>query len=395
MKILFVSNLFPDTAAPGRGLDNARLLRQLALDHELRVLAIRPKWPGRSCQDLQPLPEDRILRPRYVSVRYVPRVGSRVNPWLYARALAPELDALTRDWQPDIWLGAWLFPDGCALARLAAQRHVPLALIAQGSDVHQYLKIPTRRRAIVSACSSAAVTITRSRDLAQRLIKAGVDAARVQPIYNGVDTDLYTPGNQADAKKSWGYASTTELILFVGNLLPVKDPLLLLHAFSRIAIHRPQARLLLLGEGPLRQKIATEIQRLRLTDHVRLGGAQPPEQVALAMQAADSLVMASHNEGVPNVILEAMACGLPVAAPRVGGLPEVVTEIGGVLAESRTANDLTLAMEQILDNPPDRERLRQQAITRFSWESARTTYSQTLATAAGITNHQRSVTLSN
>ena len=156
MKLLFVSNLFPDATDPVRGLDNACLLRYLRPHCEsVRAVALRPtlslKRLGDPSRYWHPREEDAWLSPIYVPVSYVPKFGSRWNHRLMARALSARLEALRREGAFDVILGSWLYPDGCALARLAPRLRFPFVLICQGSDAHQYLDMPVRRRLIVEA----------------------------------------------------------------------------------------------------------------------------------------------------------------------------------------------------------------------------------------------------
>ncbi|MBI3877052.1 MAG: hypothetical protein HY300_14035, partial [Verrucomicrobia bacterium] len=147
VKILFVSNLFPDAADPVRGQINATLLHQLARHCEVRVIAPRPALPFTTDWRMKhaPRPADARFEPVYPVVPYVPKIGSRVNPALFARAIRDALHAVRERFTYDAILCSWLYPDGCAVARLAPELHVPFVLVAQGTDAHSYLKWPVRR----------------------------------------------------------------------------------------------------------------------------------------------------------------------------------------------------------------------------------------------------------
>jgi glycosyltransferase involved in cell wall biosynthesis len=89
-----------------------------------------------------------------------------------------------------------------------------------------------------------------------------------------------------------------------------------------------------------------------LADRVVFAGRRRPEEVARWLQAADAFVLASHNEGLPNVVLEAMACGLPVVATDVGGTGEAVLEgVSGLLVPPRDVGSLAEAMTRISEDP--------------------------------------------
>lgn len=373
MRILFISNLFPDVANPVHGQVNATLLRHLSRHCETRVLALRPTLPGLAgkVRRLRPCEADAALQPEFVPVWYLPKLGSRLNHRLLARGVAPVLRRVRRGFAYDAILCAWIYPDVCGVARAAARTRVPVVGIAQGTDVHRYLELPVRRRVIVETLRRLPATITRSRDLARRLGDAGVPAERLHPIHNGVDTQLFHPGEAIAARRQSGLPLGGRHVLYVGNLLPVKNPGLLLHAFAEL---KDAARLVLVGEGPLRESLQNAAEALGIGERVVWKGRQNPEQVATLMRAADVLCLPSDNEGVPNVALEAMASGRPVVGTRVGGVPEVVdAEFLGTLVERGDQAGLVRALASWLNRVPDAARIRGHA-EKFSWESAAQSY---------------------
>ncbi len=154
MNVLFISNLFPDAAQPNRGISNARMAHRLIQNCRVRVIAPRPKFPGGFSRQPAAVAraEDAVFLPQFPAVPYVPRVGSRFNHHLMAWKLREVLKRTHADFPFDVIFCAWLYPDGCALAQLAREFKVPLVLGALGSDVHQYLAHPVRRRAVLESC---------------------------------------------------------------------------------------------------------------------------------------------------------------------------------------------------------------------------------------------------
>jgi len=335
MKLLFVSNLFPDRDEPVRGLDNATLLQELHGQHgyEIRVIALRPTLlpspAGHRLRHLPCRPMDEVLRPFFLPTGYVPRFGSRWNDHLLARALRPSFVKTIEEFKPDLVLASWLFPDGCAVATLCEEAGLPLVLITQGSDTHQYLADPIRRRKIVTAIDASASVICRSGDLAKRLEAAGIAPEKLRVIYNGVDPAIFFPRDRSEARGALGLKEEASSLLFVGNLLPVKDPLFLLRAHAGLNIARteaglPPVRLRVIGEGPLEGAMRNEARILGTSVDVEFLGRRNSNEVALWMNASDVLCLASINEGFPNVLLEAMACGLPIVSTDVGGIREKI-----------------------------------------------------------------------
>lgn len=383
MKLLFCSNLFPDAAEPWRGLDNGTLLGHLARrQHEIRVLAVRPSLPWNS-KKWKAQAEHERFAPRYVAVPYIPKVGSRWNHQLMARALRGPLQELRKEFPFDAVLGSWLYPDCCALAEWCKEARVPLVAIAQGTDVHQYLRMPVRKEIILDKLRSVAGVITRSGELARLLTTAGFPQHLTHPVYNGIHFETFKPGNRAKARSELCLQQESKIILFVGNFYDVKNPLQLVEAHARIFQEKEfgDCRLVMVGGGPLQAK-ARRLARARGTRYqISFVGRQDPASVAMYMQAADVLAVPSWNEGVPNVILEAFACGLPVVASRVGGIPEVHThDFLGRLYRAGEVAELTEALRETLRAEPERERIREHA-GQFSWDRTVDGYERVLREA--------------
>jgi teichuronic acid biosynthesis glycosyltransferase TuaC len=356
MKLLFISNLFPDAQEPRRGIHNARLVRRLAQHCDLRVIAPRPrliftgKGPAR-----RPCSEDAEFAHAFPPVRYVPKIGGFINHKLFACDLRKAAEPIIAEFAPDLILCAWLYPDGCAAADLARAHDVPLVLIAQGSDVHQYLGMAGRSEPILAACGQAALTMTRGRNLAETLQAAGIPETQVATVYNGVDLETFrpaTPDESPPPRPPGDYH-----ILYVGNLYAIKNPNLLVAAHAKLD---NRFALTIVGDGPLRGQDS---------ERVRYVGSQPPEVVAAYLRHADILCVPSNNEGVPNVIREAFASGTPVIATRVGGIPEVLENDSlGRLVPPRDPVAMAKAIAEFADLPVDRAAIRTHA-ERFSWEA--------------------------
>lgn len=372
-RLLFISNLFPDSREPYRGLDNATILHALAAEGwSVQVLALRPSLPfvGRKAE---PRAVDTNISPRFVRVPYVPQFGSRVNHRLYAGALKPHLAAMRSTF--DVALTSWIYPDSCAVARVA---DFPFVSIAQGSDVHQYLKDAVRKKIIVSHMPKAAAIITRSADLARQLAEAGLEAAKIHPVYNGIDLANFRPpeaGEKEALKAEFGLPKDAPLILFVGNFLPVKNPEFVIEGHRTLRRMIPQAWLALIGGGPLEKEM-----RAQSGQNTKFVGRKDATEVARWMRAADCLVLPSVNEGVPNVILESFASGLPVVASRVGGIPEVLNNSYGRLI-TPGSTQLADAVLEVFAAKLDPSNIAAHGRT-FTWEKTTARYSELLLRAA-------------
>jgi len=148
-------------------------------------------------------------------------------------------------------------------------------------------------------------------------------------------------------------AAAEPLILFVGRLEAQKNPALVIDAFAAHRATAGRGRLLLVGDGTLREDARRQVEASGLTDVVRLIGAQQPHNVARLMRAADALLLASLFEGMPITVLEALGSGLPVVSTAVGEVPRVVTSgVSGWLASDQSAKELARGLAWVIEQEP-------------------------------------------
>lgn len=193
----------------------------------------------------------------------------------------------------------------------------------------------------------------------------------------GVDHGVFFPGDRAAARAELGLTQEGPLVLFVGRIQPLKAPDVALAAFARLALRLPDSRLLVIG-GPSGLEGRDEMDFLRaavdgpgLAERVALRPPMPHHSLAAAYRAADVLIVPSRSESFGLVAAEAQACGTPVVASSVGGLPHVVADgESGLLVEGWDPEDYAIALEHILGDPSLAARLSAGAVAnaeQFSW----------------------------
>jgi glycosyltransferase involved in cell wall biosynthesis len=191
----------------------------------------------------------------------------------------------------------------------------------------------------------------------------GLPSSRLTVVPNGVDTDFFQPGKN-------GRNDSRTVLLSVARLVPDKDHDTMLAAFGRLAGTHPGAELWLVGNGPRRETLEQKVRDLDLTGRVKF--LPVAKDIRHLYRQADVFVLSSVAEALPNVILEAMAAGLPVVATRVGGLPEaVVPGETGLLVSPRDVDGLAEALKSLLDDPETRRSLgqkgRERVLDQFSF----------------------------
>jgi glycosyltransferase involved in cell wall biosynthesis len=199
---------------------------------------------------------------------------------------------------------------------------------------------------------------------------AKLPAAKVSVIPNAVDFDHFA--NAVAISRSELRLSSAPLILFVGRLDPQKAPFVLLEAFARLKQRHPDWQLLFVGEGPLRAEMEAWIAQQQLNQNVRLAGWRA--DIPSCLKTADVLVLPSLWEGMPNIVLESMAAGLPVVVSRVEGTDELIRDgETGVLVMPGSVAEVEQRIEMVLTDRELSSRLRataQQSVkSKFTMDS--------------------------
>lgn len=370
LRVLTLSTLYPDRLRPAFGRFVARQTQALAAQPNVAVRVVAPiglpvaplrRSRHRLGADL-PLAEtiDGLVveRPRFTTW---PGPAGRGNGRRLARALIPVVARLHRDFPFDVIDAEFFWPDGPAAVALGAHFGVPVSVKARGSDIHYWSGLPAIRRRIVAAAAGADGILAVSAALAERMAAIGIDRERITVHYTGVDSELFHPVDRAATRAALGLSGP--LFVTVGTLNRNKGQHLAIDAIAAM----PDATLLLVGDGPERERLAAQAAERGVTDRVRLAGQWSIAQVARLIAAADALVQPSAHEGLANVWIEALACGTPVIASDAGGIAEVLDRpaYGRIVARDPAA--MAAAMAAILDDPPDPHEIRA-AAARFSWD---------------------------
>lgn len=199
-----------------------------------------------------------------------------------------------------------------------------------------------------------------SDDLRQRCLESGVPPDRCLLIENAIDTDEFRRRHPAaQAKRELGLQCDRVVIGAVGRLSPEKGFDVLLHALARLLARGADVELLLVGEGEQRGPLQALADSLGCGDRIHLAGFQGDPRCFY--EAMDLFVLSSLREGLPNVVLEAMAMEVPLVATRIAGVPRVIEDgQNGLLVEPGSAEELAAATLRLIEDESLRERLRQQ-----------------------------------
>jgi glycosyltransferase involved in cell wall biosynthesis len=362
VRVLVITKIFPNAAEPTSAPFNRQQIAALAARPgvDVEVLGTIPWYPGAGLLSrwstagrVAQVPAHEVIdgiEVRHPRTLFVPRVAHGAWAPLYAASLAPI--ALGYRGKVDVVLGTWAYPDGAAAVMLGALIGAPVAVKLHGSDLNIIAKLPGPARMLRATLPRAARVVAVSRALADEARALGVPDDRIAIVMNGVDPTLFRPRDRAAARAELGLPAGDRIVLYAGNLKELKGVGDLVAAFDRAAEADPNLHLAVVGGGDLRGKL--DELAMRWPGRVTLAGPRPLAEIPTWMAACDVLTLASHHEGTPNVVLEALASGRRVVATAVGGVPDLITsDTLGALVPSRNPEALAAALAKAAATPYD------------------------------------------
>jgi len=278
-----------------------------------------------------------VSHPRYFMV---PGVGGIFQGRSMAAGARRVVERLWRDEGPfDLIDAHFVYPDGYAAVRIGRKFRVPVVISARGTDVNLYPELRGIGAKVRWTLKHADALIAVSSHLRDRMVSLGADPGKCAVVPNGVNFERFcvrqTPGHEPSR------------ILTVCNLVPGKGVDVLLRAAALLKKNPLEVRVA--GDGPERSRLEVLARQLGMSGMVRFLGRVPHERMPAVYAEADLFCLASRAEGCPNVVLEALASGVPVVATSVGGIPEWVENgRNGFLVEAPEPKAFRTVVEKAL-----------------------------------------------
>lgn len=371
MHICLVTSSYPRFEQDG----NARFIRSIAeaqadLGHEVHVLApyhssVRPyessvkiHWfryiaPARwgIMGHAQALENDRRLR-----------AAALWQAPLFGPSLVLSLQRIIRRYKIDLVHAHWVIPSGFLAGLIASLNNIPLFISLHGSDMYVARRTHLLRSiGRWALCQARGITACSS-DLADSATQLGAMREKTRLIPWGADTKQFVAeGRSLEILQKLKMAVEYLVIVAAGRLVEKKGFALLVQAMPAVLEVVANARLVILGEGPERRNLERMKTELGLDEKVSLPGNVPWSEVPAYLSTADVFVMPSirdanwNMDGLPTVILEAMAASRAVIATRVGGIPLVVQDNDtGILIDDATPKQLSRALIRLLSSRDER-----------------------------------------
>lgn len=286
------------------------------------------------------------------------RIGGVIALWRWLRA--HPVDIVNTHSSTDSWLAAlanlFLFKRATTLIRT---RHVSVPVSNNGTTrwLYQY--------------ATKHIVTTGESLRAQLVSHNGYDPDTITSVPTGIDAEIFRPGDRLAARQQLNLSLQDAIVGVVATLRSWKGHEILLRACAQLGEQAPTV--LVVGDGPQRERLAQIAQQLNFTHKVFFAGRQ--DNVVPWLHAMDIFVLPSYaNEGVPQALLQAMLCGLPVISTNIGAIPEALTDgINGLVVPPKDVESLARAIKQLLTNPDLGKRLSEQAQrdvkTRYAFAS--------------------------
>jgi glycosyltransferase involved in cell wall biosynthesis len=371
MKVLVFTTVFPNPAQPLRGLFVFERIRHAARHAEIRVVAPVP-WYRRAERAAVPRHEVRDGLPvEHPTAYYVPFFLKFLDGLFLFLSVLSCVRRLRREFDFDLVDGHFGYPDGFAAVLLGWWFRRPVTITLRGSETEHaqdFMKRPVMAWGLRRAARVMAV----AHPLVELAVKLGVPAGRLEVIANGVDGARFAPRDRGECRKELGLPQTGRLLVSVGHLSPRKGFHRVLAVLPELLREFPDLTFAVVGGTEDGFGYDAELRKVAdkhgVSGRVVFAGPRPPAEVALFLGAADLFVLASAREGCPNAVWEAMACGRPVVATRVGEVDRMVPEYAGILCDLDDG-ELRRCLAEALRRTWDSDRIRGHA-AGHTWDEA-------------------------
>lgn len=336
--VLVISFLYPSDAQPLGGVFIRERMKRVSAHVPITVISPQPwspfDWLIRKFvnKKYRPSPSQRntnedgfeVYRPIFLSLPSLGRwfdgysMAFTVILWLHLKGLRTTFSLVDAH---------FVFPEGFAAKVVADHLKVPYGITLRGARDTDTVGT-NREPQLRTALKHASYTIGVSDSLRQFAVKLEADASRAIAIPNGINQAHFFPENQDAARLRLNLNTEAKIIISVGSLIPLKGHHRIVELMPELITHYPNLLLLVVGGptgfGDTQAQIEELIVALGLEKNVQLVGKVNPQDLRWYLSSADLFALATSNEGWPNAVMEAIACGLPIVTTNVGGNAEMV-----------------------------------------------------------------------
>ncbi len=299
----------------------------------------------------------------------------------YAISASYQLLKIAQNQKSDYIYAHWVIPNGPPAAWVAKRLGIPLIISLHGSDIYLARKNPIFSSMARSSFKYARAVTACSPELYNSALELGAPKNNTHLIPWGVDPDLFNPDTRYyNFRKELGLKADDFVIGSLGRMVSKKGFNILIEAFKSILQNHANAKLLIGGEGPIREELLSLVHSLNIKSAVILPGRIRWDQAPAFIASLDLFVLPSvrdpkgNIDGLPTVLIEAMGVGVPIIASDIGGVNLVIKDgLNGVLVPQGNSDILYKAISGLITQPKKRERLartaREQAESTYNWKN--------------------------
>jgi N-acetyl-alpha-D-glucosaminyl L-malate synthase BshA len=265
-----------------------------------------------------------------------------------------------------------VIPTGFIASLVSKIMRKPLFITAHGMDINNFENQRFFNYFISHSLNSSYKSIAVSEDLANKMRLMVNDDNKIVVIKNAVDTSRFNPNKNINIRQNFGINYEDVVILFVGYLDEFKGIFELINAFNTISKDNKNVKLLMVGAGPKKKNLLKILKKRRIENKVIFTGRIDHQKIHNYYQAADIFVLPSYTEGggPPLVIMEAMACALPIIATKVGGIPEGVENyVNGFLVSAKNVDELSKKLDILIKDDNLRNKFGNNSLDKISKHS--------------------------
>ena len=380
-RIVVFSTLFPNSAQPNAGVFIRERMFRVGKKIPIVVVAPSPWFPLQSLlrrfrphfRPDAPVYEEmmgvQVFRPRFFCI---PCAFKFLDGFFMALGSLSVMRQLKNTFEFNVIDAHFGYPDGYAATLLGKWLNVPVTITLRGTEV-PHAKEKLRRFFLVKALGNATRLFSVSTSLKKHAVSLGIPEDKIRVVGNGVDLEKFKPVEKESVRKVLDINDTSKVLITVGALVERKGFHRVIDTLSSLIRHHPDILYLIVGgasaEGDWTERLKQQVEELNLNKYVHFLGPRPPEELKNILSAADLFVLPTRNEGWANVLLEAMACGLPIVTTDVGGNAEVVcSQELGIIVTYGDSKKLLSAVEHALTKNWDRQYILDYAGAN-SWDS--------------------------
>lgn len=250
-------------------------------------------------------------------------------------------------------------PCGVVANKISKQYAVPYILTVHEGPIWLEKEISQKNTDFINAWSNAKKIIRVNKKDIKKLRKYNKNTVHIP---NGFDSTVFKYTKNQNIKE--------KTVVFIGNLvIREKNQINLINAFNILIKKYPKIKLHIIGEGQDKEKIVSEISRLKLNDYIKLLGSKKPEEIKAILDRSNLLVLPSFEESFGIVQIEAMACGVPVVATVNGGSEEIITsrDVGILVKDPKNIKELADTIDKALNRKWDKKKI-ERFSSKYSWE---------------------------